>query len=253
MMRLVNRPARFESSGQAMSQTGVGGSATSQTHRLRPRSRRLSPPALASGAPLHPVGADRSVHHVGADTPAMLGDSADSRQPLRLESGLPAGRVVAGPAGNNPTGDHPGQLRSSRRPADSGMASVELAAAVPILVLFAYVLLTALGVAQARMKCADAAREAARAVARGDLNRAETVAAQTAGRPVTVSVSRQADGLLVVSVQSEIRPGGVLPTLHLHESATALPEPDDPLDSSSSGSSDMTDSPERPPDRKGES
>src|SRR6266567_850350 len=51
---------------------------------------------------------------------------------------------------------------------DDGMVTAELATALPVLVLLALVAVMIVGLAQARVRCADAAREAARAIARGD-------------------------------------------------------------------------------------
>jgi Flp pilus assembly protein TadG len=60
-------------------------------------------------------------------------------------------------------------MRSDRRrAADRGMVTAELAACLPVLVLLLAVAVSAVSVASMRVRVQDAAREAARAAARGD-------------------------------------------------------------------------------------
>ena len=93
---------------------------------------------------------------------------------------------------------------------EDGMVTAETAVVLPVLVAvtLAMVWLLTLGVAQ--MKVTDAAREAARALARGEpVDRAVQLAQQAApGSAVTVETS---DGMVVVTVRQDVAPpGGVL-------------------------------------------
>ena len=108
------------------------------------------------------------------------------------------------------------------------MVTAETAVVIPVLVAvtLAMVWLLTLGVAQ--MKVTDAAREAARVLARGEsVDRAIQVAELAApGAKVTVE---DADGMVVVTVRQDVSPpGGVLDgafgTAEISSSATALEE-----------------------------
>jgi Flp pilus assembly protein TadG len=59
-------------------------------------------------------------------------------------------------------------MRSDRSSGDRGMVTAELAACLPVLVLVLAVAVSAVSVASTRVRVQDAAREAARAAARGD-------------------------------------------------------------------------------------
>ncbi|WP_246004763.1 TadE family type IV pilus minor pilin [Nocardioides marmorisolisilvae] len=98
-----------------------------------------------------------------------------------------------------------------RRRDESGAVTAETATVIPVLVVLAAVLawMVAFGVAQARV--VDAARETARALARGD--DAET--SSRLGRQIAPDgaqiVVREEQGALVVTVTAEMRgPGGLL-------------------------------------------
>ncbi|MGX7681376.1 TadE family type IV pilus minor pilin [Jatrophihabitans sp. DSM 45814] len=108
---------------------------------------------------------------------------------------------------------------------DRGMVTAELATALPVLVVLALVGVAAVGVGQARVRCADSAREAARAVARGDAASAGALARAAAGRPVTVSTVVVA-GDTSVTVGMQLRPVRWLPPLTVSETAVAATEPD---------------------------
>lgn len=70
------------------------------------------------------------------------------------------------------------------------MVTAEMAAALPILVVVSWAALLAISVAQARVTCVDAAREAALAVSVGDAQLAEQRAqAATGGRGVAVTIA----------------------------------------------------------------
>jgi Flp pilus assembly protein TadG len=115
----------------------------------------------------------------------------------------------------------------SRRRRDAGMATAELAVALPVLVLVTVAAMSAVSVLLAHLRCVDAAREGARAAARGESAAvvrsvaaragptAATVAVTTAGEEVTVTVSARTAGVRL------------LPGLEVRASAVALREPED--------------------------
>ncbi len=115
-----------------------------------------------------------------------------------------------------------------RRRDESGAVTAETAVVLPVLVLLGLVLasLVALGVSQVRV--IDAAREAARAFARGD----DRAAAVDLGRRVAPDGAEfevtTEDGRVRVVVTAEIEgPGGLLgmvPGLRAHAEAVALLE-----------------------------
>ena len=114
--------------------------------------------------------------------------------------------------------------------ADRGAVTAELAVALPALVVATVLLMWLVGVAAAHVRCADAVREAARALARGDgPARAEAIAADTAPAGWAMT-SRTYDGLVQVTVRATVRPPGSLghlvPSSTVIASASALLEPD---------------------------
>lgn len=108
---------------------------------------------------------------------------------------------------------------------ERGMVTVETAMVLPVLVTFALVGVSAVGVAQARLKCADAASQAARQIARGDPGSAARLAVAAAGRPVTLASSRHGPDTVVI-VRTELRPARWLASVTITESATVASEPD---------------------------
>jgi hypothetical protein len=111
---------------------------------------------------------------------------------------------------------------------DRGAATAELVSVLPGLVgiVLAMVWLLSLGVAQART--VDAAREAARALARGD-DPAAAIARGRAVGPAGTSIAISHDGSQVRATASvEVQgPGGLLgflPGAHLHADAVAADE-----------------------------
>lgn len=119
-------------------------------------------------------------------------------------------------------------MRSSARPGrDDGMVTAELAAALPVLMILLGVALAAVAVAGQRVRAADAAREAARAAARGDPSAASRLAAEAAPGAV-VMISRSGERV-VAQVTVAVHPmGGWLPAVHVVERAVAAAEPDAP-------------------------
>lgn len=112
---------------------------------------------------------------------------------------------------------------------DSGAVTAEAAVVLPVLVLFALGLawLVALGATQVR--ALDAARETARAVARGeDPDTSVGLGRRVATSGARISVSDEGDTILV-TVDAPVRgPGAIfafLPTYHARAHAVAAQEP----------------------------
>jgi len=104
------------------------------------------------------------------------------------------------------------------------MVTVETAMVLPLLVLFALVGVAMIGLAQARLRCADAAEQAARQLARGDPGEAARLASVVAGRPVRLSSTRNGPDT-VVTLRAELRPLHWLASVDISESATVATEP----------------------------
>jgi Flp pilus assembly protein TadG len=107
---------------------------------------------------------------------------------------------------------------------DRGTVTAELAVCLPVLVLLLAVALSAVAVSGARVRVADAAREAARALARGDHAAAGHLVASLApaGR---LSVSRQGADV-VATVRMAVHPlASWLPAVTVSERAVAAIEP----------------------------
>lgn len=102
------------------------------------------------------------------------------------------------------------RLRRPRRRSDRGLVTAELAATLPALVLVAVLCVWAVGAAAAQLRCLDAARAAARELARGEPP--ELVRAVAAGRAppgARVELAQRADGLVSVQVRARVGlPGG---------------------------------------------
>lgn len=108
------------------------------------------------------------------------------------------------------------------------MVTAELATALPALAVVVIACVWAVSIALAQLQVADAAREAARAAARGDAASVVTaVAEQTAPDGAVVEVHRS-DGVVTVQVAVRIAPplplGGHLPSLVVSGDAVAHEE-----------------------------
>jgi Flp pilus assembly protein TadG len=115
---------------------------------------------------------------------------------------------------------------------DGGVATAEIAVALPALVVLVAAGMTAVSVLTAQLRCVDAAREAARAAARGEAASVVRSLAQRSG-PADAEVRVSSGGREVeVTVSAEARAvGGLLPSFRVRASAVALREPelaDDP-------------------------
>lgn len=117
-----------------------------------------------------------------------------------------------------------------RRPQrERGSATAEIAVALPALVVVMTLLLWVVAAVGAQMRCTDAARIGARAVARGEPRAAAVAAARRAapsGASVTVRVS---GGLVRVTVEAELTPEvgsvGALPHWQVRARAATPQEP----------------------------
>lgn len=109
---------------------------------------------------------------------------------------------------------------------DRGSATAELAAALPVLVLLLAVALGAVGAVTAQLRCVDAAREGARAAARGEpAARAAGVAGQVAPPGAQVVVGPGGAGMVAVTVSSRVPLAGRLLPVTVRGRAVAAVEP----------------------------
>ncbi|HEV7193778.1 MAG TPA: TadE family type IV pilus minor pilin [Jatrophihabitantaceae bacterium] len=104
------------------------------------------------------------------------------------------------------------------------MVTLELAACLPVLVLILAVALSAIGVAGARVRAGDAAREAARAATRGDVDAAMRVA--TAVAPgVHLDIHTSGPDVVVVAHLTARTLANWLPLVEVSARAAAAREP----------------------------
>jgi Flp pilus assembly protein TadG len=110
------------------------------------------------------------------------------------------------------------------RSSDRGSVTAELAVALPVLLLLLLAGLTSVNAVATKMRCVDAAREAARAEARGEPGVATGERAAPDGAVVTVD--GQGD-VVRAAVRTVVRPlGGRLPGFPVEAYAVAAREPD---------------------------
>ncbi|MFL6163630.1 MAG: TadE family type IV pilus minor pilin [Jatrophihabitantaceae bacterium] len=107
---------------------------------------------------------------------------------------------------------------------ERGMVTAETAVVLPVLVLLSLAGIAAVGVAQARVRCADAALVAARAIARGDPAAADSLAHAAAGPAVRVSSSALGADT-VVTARLPLRQLRWLGSVTIVEMATVATEP----------------------------
>jgi Flp pilus assembly protein TadG len=122
--------------------------------------------------------------------------------------------------------NHPPTVRLRRD--DSGAVTAELALVLPLLVAVTIGLVWLLAVGADQLRAVDAARETARALARGEAPEAAVaVGKQVAPDGATVQVAT-VDGRIHVTVTGEVSgPGGIfaaLPPARLHAEAVAILE-----------------------------
>jgi hypothetical protein len=113
--------------------------------------------------------------------------------------------------------------KARRAGGESGSATVEAALAVCAVVAVLAMALGGAAAVFAQLRCTDAAREAARLVARGEPERAEQAARRLAPSGAGISVLVHGDEVVV---RVSARPaGGVLPGVSVHAEAVAVLEP----------------------------
>jgi hypothetical protein len=114
--------------------------------------------------------------------------------------------------------------RGRRKPdRDGGAVTVEAAIALAGFVAVLALALGAISAAIDQLRCIDAAREAARLVARGEPDRARAVATEIAPGNAAVAITVEDD-----TIQVDVRAApvnGLLPGLQLHGQAYAISEP----------------------------
>ena len=122
--------------------------------------------------------------------------------------------------------------RGRRKPdRDSGTVTVEAAIALGAFVTVLALALGAISAAIDQLRCIDAAREAARLVARGEADRARVVALDIAPSSANVAITVRGDDTIQVDVRAS-PVNGLLPGLQLHGVAHAIAEPASTEDSS---------------------
>ena len=121
--------------------------------------------------------------------------------------------------------------RRGRRERDAGTVTVEAAVALGAFVTVLALALGAISAAIDQLRCIDAAREAARLVARGEVDRARVVAIEIAPSSADVAITRRGDDTIQVDVRAT-PVNGLLPGLELHGVAHAIAEPGSTEDSS---------------------
>jgi Flp pilus assembly protein TadG len=109
------------------------------------------------------------------------------------------------------------------RAGDRGSVTVELAVALPVLVILLLSGLTAVNAVATNMRCVDAAREAARAEARGESGVTAGQRAAPAGADVSVTTTGDTVTAIVQAVTYPL--GGRLPGFTVVATAVAAREP----------------------------
>lgn len=107
---------------------------------------------------------------------------------------------------------------------DAGMVTVEAAIALCAFVTVLAMTLAGMATVLDQLRCTDAAREAARLVARGERSEAADAVRRIAPGGATFTVTDDGDGI-VVDVRDPAA-GGLLPGVHVVADAYAVPEPD---------------------------
>lgn len=108
------------------------------------------------------------------------------------------------------------------------MVTVETAICLGGVLIVLALVLTGLSALLGQIQCTDAAREAARLVARGETGQAKQVAARIAPSGSTVTVTVTGDTVAVLVAAQPV--GGVLPGLTMRAQAYAVLEPEPPAD-----------------------
>src|SRR4051794_22347499 len=112
-------------------------------------------------------------------------------------------------------------MRRSRHGRDSGMVTAETAVVLPVLLLVLAGAVAAVTVVGAQLRCVDAAREGARAAARGETAAAVSRVTAEIAPPGAVTAVAAAGDDVRVTVSVTIAPLGPVP-LRVAVSATAV-------------------------------
>jgi hypothetical protein len=123
--------------------------------------------------------------------------------------------------------------RDRSRDTDGGMVTIEAAVALCAFVTVLAMVLAGVSMVLDQIRCTDAAREAARLVARGEQHRAADAVQQIAPSGATLSVTTNGDAITVF-VQDPAA-NGLLPGVHIHAEAYAIAEPTDSDPTANSG------------------
>jgi Flp pilus assembly protein TadG len=112
---------------------------------------------------------------------------------------------------------------------ERGTVTAEAAVVLPLILLFTIGMVWLVSIGVTRVRAVDAAREAARAVARGEpASQGAALGRRVAGAGSAVRVTSRSD-LVVVTVTAPVRgPGGLFDFVHtfdVHAQAVAVPEP----------------------------
>jgi hypothetical protein len=114
--------------------------------------------------------------------------------------------------------------RIRRKHNDRGSVTVEAAIALSAFVIVLGLALGSLSVAADQVRCVDAAREAARLIARGEADHAEDAVAQIAPAGAEITINVEGEHIHVGVRATPV--GGMVPGLHVHADAFAVREPD---------------------------
>lgn len=126
--------------------------------------------------------------------------------------------------GRGPVDSRPAPVARVRK--DRGSVTAEFAVAMPAVVLLLFVGVTAVSGVVTKLQCVDAARQAARAAARGDDG--HRAGERVAPHGATVAVSSGGGDVRAV-VRAPVRPfGAVLPAMSVSATAVAAAEPGTP-------------------------
>jgi hypothetical protein len=110
---------------------------------------------------------------------------------------------------------------------DRGLATAEVAVALPALVVLVAAGMTMVSVLIAQLRCVDAAREAARAAARGEDAAVVRSLAQRSGPKGSAVQLTAGQQEIEVTVSADADPVvGLLPAVHVEATAVALREPE---------------------------
>lgn len=112
--------------------------------------------------------------------------------------------------------------RGRRKPNDRGAVTVEAAIALSAFVVVLGLALGAIVAVTDQLRCTDAAREAARLVARGEPDLARVTAERIAPAGADIAIGVEGE---TIQVDVRAEPAGLLPGVRLHGEAYAIREP----------------------------